>query len=174
MFVTLFGRLDPLAASRRSKPRELDICAEIKGCIAVFEGELNEAEITVHFDFAKPHRLLFRREDIYSIFTNLIDNSIHWIKEKKSTKKEIHIQIELEGDRVRHIDYRDSGPGIADSLIEDDLIFDPEFSTKEGGTGLGLAIAGEAATRNGLELIAIRSEHGAYFRLQLKEDERSL
>ena len=52
------------------------------------------------------------------------------------------------------------------------MIFDPEFSTKPDGMGLGLAIAGEAATRNGLELKALEHEGGAWFRLQpIKADD---
>jgi len=50
------------------------------------------------------------------------------------------------------------------------VIFEPQFSTKPSGTGLGLAIAGEAATRNGLELKAFESERGAWFRLQPKTE----
>ena len=50
--------------------------------------------------------------------------------------------------------------------IDSGVIFDPQFSTKPEGTGLGLAIAGEAATRNSLELTALAREGGAWFRLQ--------
>jgi signal transduction histidine kinase len=71
---------------------------------------------------------------------------------------------------LQYIDYRDTGPGIEDHLIESEVIFEPDFSTKPEGTGLGLAIAGEAATRNGLELKAFASDTGAYFRLQPKEE----
>ena len=69
---------------------------------------------------------------------------------------------------MEYVDYRDTGPGIEPRLIASEVIFEPEFSTKPGGHGLGLAIAGEAATRNGLELKAFESASGAYFRLQPK------
>lgn len=78
----------------------------------------------------------------------------------------IAIRFEVEKGTLSFIDYRDNGPGIDKSLIETEVIFDPEFSTKRDGTGLGLAIAGEAASRNSLELNVLVSDQGAYFRLQ--------
>ena len=79
--------------------------------------------------------------------------------------------IETEDDSLVYIDYRDTGPGIESTHIKSEIIFDPEFSTKPDGTGLGLAIAGEAATRNGMELKAFESDTGVYFRLQPKMED---
>jgi signal transduction histidine kinase len=86
--------------------------------------------------------------------------------EKNTSNPTISIRFEVEQGRLLYIDYRDNGPGIDPSLIESEIIFDPEFSTKRDGTGLGLAIAGEAAARNGLELNVLVADVGAYFRLQ--------
>ena len=69
-----------------------------------------------------------------------------------------------DGKSLIHIDYRDTGPGIDPDLIASGIIFEPQFSTKPYGTGLGLPLAGEAATRNDLELLALESETGAWFR----------
>ena len=80
--------------------------------------------------------------------------------------RQITIELLTDGDSLNHIDYRDTGPGIEPGLIESEVIFEPQFSTKPDGTGLGLAIAGEAAERNGLELKAFESNNGAYFRLE--------
>ena len=87
---------------------------------------------------------------------------------KKSTKKEISIDFEVDGDSFVCLRYQDTGPGIEPNLIESGVIFEPQFSTKPNGTGLGLAIVGEAADRNGLELRSLVSETGAYFILQPK------
>ena len=81
------------------------------------------------------------------------------------------ISIITEKNSLSYIDFCDTGPGIESNLIEDNLIFEPQFSTKPGGTGIGLAIAGEAAERNGLKLMALESTTGAYFRLSIKGDE---
>ena len=108
------------------------------------------------------------REDIYTIFTNLIDNSIFWINEKNCDIREIKISINQD-DTAWYVDYYDSGPGIETKLLESGVIFEPEFTTKPGGMGLGLAIAGEAAQRNGLQLIALEQEKGAHFKLIQKD-----
>ena len=81
------------------------------------------------------------------------------------------IRIAMSDQNLDYIDYRDSGPGIDPSLIDEQLIFEPQFSTKPSGTGLGLAIAGEAAERNNLKLSAIEYSYGAWFRLQNKTEE---
>ena len=103
--------------------------------------------------------------------TCIIENSIFWLSEKDSDIRKIIVSIITEEDSLSHIDFRDTGPGIEPYLIEDNLIFEPQFSTKPGGTGIGLAIAGEAAERNGLKLTALESTNGAYFRLSIKGDE---
>ena len=88
--------------------------------------------------------------------------------EKTPQHRAITVSISVEDGKLEYIDYRDTGPGIEPNLISTEVIFEPEFSTKPDGTGLGLAIAGEAASRNGLDLEVLESKEGAYFRLQPK------
>ena len=85
----------------------------------------------------------------------------------------IEINIVTNSGHLAYIDYRDNGTGIDESLIESNVIFEPDFSTKPEGTGLGLAIAGEAAERNNFKLSAIADDNGALFRLEpiLQEEE---
>ena len=166
IFVRLFSRLDPLAAGKRSKRDPLELKVTIRKTLEVFGEEMKThnvyAEVTGSDDF----EFSCWAQDIYSIFTNLVDNSLYWMIEKPSPNRKIIIDLVTNGDELTHIDYRDNGPGIDRSLIESEVIFEPEFSTKPDGTGLGLAIAGESATRNNLELRAFESENGAWFRLQ--------
>ena len=166
IFVNLFGRLDPLAAGKRSRKTPLDLKKTLDGTLSVFSSEMESQDVKGHV--ACPDSFMFSAwsQDIYSIFTNLIDNSLYWMSEKKSPEQEIAIDVVTDGKSLLHIDYRDTGPGIDPVLIASEVIFEPQFSTKPSGTGLGLPIAGEAAARNGLELKAFESETGAWFRLQ--------
>ena len=167
VFVKLFSRLDPLAAKERSDKRPILLKPTIQSALAVFTEDLKAHSIVPKVVGPDHFRYTCWEQDIYAIFTNLVDNSIYWIKEKKCPQREIHIVISAKSADLEYIDYRDTGPGIEPELIRTEVIFEPEFSTKpEGGTGLGLAIAGEAAARNGLELKAFESQSGAYFRLQ--------
>jgi len=132
----------------------------------VFENELIRNGIT--YEITCPEKLSFScwQQDFYIILTNLIDNSVFWMVEKNSPRKNISVTVTENDNLLTAIDYRDTGPGIESHLLESGVIFEPEFTTKPYGTGLGLAIAGEASTRNGLELRAFDSNNGAYFRIQ--------
>lgn len=169
-FSDLFNRLDPLASGRRTSPKEFRIRHEIQRCFDIFRQDIQDNHIQVEMNGSDDLTFVTWQQDIQAIFTNLIDNSIFWLKEKSSEdNRKITVNLESENNRLLYIDFRDTGPGISPSLIEDEVIFEPQFSTKPAGTGIGLAIAGEAAARNGLKLIAVQSDTGAYFRLQSKD-----
>lgn len=167
LLVNLFGRLDPLAAAKR-KPKEVfNIQDVVKHSFDVFESQMIDEKITKDIkSINKKINIWGWSNDILIIMTNLIENSIYWITEKKVTKRNIEIKFAAKDNQLEFMDYRDTGPGIERHLIESGVIFEPEFTTKPQGTGLGLAIAGEAASRNGLEIKVFESDTGAYFRLQ--------
>ena len=165
-FVALFGRLDPLAATKRSRKSSLNLKEAIHATLSVFTVDLESQAVEHRIDCPDHFTISAWSQDIYSIFTNLIDNSLYWMTEKNTPTKEISIDIATDRNTLLHIDYRDTGPGIDPALIATGVIFEPQFSTKPAGTGLGLPIAGEAAARNGLELTALESDTGAWFRLQ--------
>ena len=164
--VTLFGRLDPLAAQRRSRKKSERLGVIVRRARETFSGQMEEAGVTCAIDGDESFAFPCWRQDIQAIFTNLIDNSLYWLRTAEFPEKRIDIRISSGGGRLLHVDYRDTGPGIESEHIETGVIFDPQFSTKPDGMGLGLAIAGEGATRNGLELIALEHDGGAWFRLQ--------
>ena len=168
-FVALFGRLDPLAAQRRSAKKPGALVEVIQRAEETFSGQMAEAAVTCRIRGDEAFKFLCWRQDIHAIFTNLIDNSLYWLGTAEFAEKRIDIRISTDRGRLLHVDYTDTGPGMEPEHIVSGVIFDPQFSTKPDGTGLGLAIAGEAATRNGLELKALEHEGGAWFRLQLVE-----
>jgi signal transduction histidine kinase len=173
-FVILFERLDPLAAKKRGVKQPLELKKAIIDSLSIFEGELKKNQVIVQVKDQDTFKFPCWKQDISAIFTNLIDNSIYWMVQKKVSKPEINVTIVTDGNDLIYIDYHDTGPGIEPSHIASEVIFEPQFSTKQNGTGLGLAIAGEAATRNGLELKAFESNSGAYFRLQPKMEDNNV
>ena len=167
-FVKFFRRLDPLAARRRGARKPLALKKTIEGTLSIFENEMKSHNISAEIKGPDDFKFSCWSQDIYAIFTNLIDNSLYWMDAKKAPIRQITVELVTDGESLNHIDYRDTGPGIEPELIESEVIFEPQFTTKPDGTGLGLAIASEAAERNDLELKAFESEKGAYFRLQPK------
>lgn len=169
--VDLFKRIDPLASKNRSRKRYLEMKKVIEIAISVFETEMVKQGISWEIIGSEDFKFLAWEQDISAIFTNLVDNSIYWIERGGVTKRQISITLDVEGDSIKSIDYRDTGPGIEPKLIDSGVIFEPNFTTKPDGMGLGLAIAGEAASRNDLELEAFESDSGAFFRLRPQEGE---
>ena len=170
-FVTLFGRLDPLAAQRRSKKKPEQLGVLVKRAVETFAEKMKDAGIACRINGDKSCMFLCWRQDIQAIFTNLIDNSLYWLGTNEFPEKQITINFSTDGTQLLYVDYKDTGPGIEPEHIETGVIFDPQFSTKPDGIGLGLAIAGEGATRNGLELTALEHDGGAWFRLQVVDVE---
>ncbi|HBZ8092985.1 TPA: sensor histidine kinase [Klebsiella variicola subsp. variicola] len=164
----LFKRLDPLAMGKRSARSLLNIKNEITSAFSIFRQEMKNNGITFNIDGKEDLEISAWKQDIHALFTNLIDNSIFWLKTKSSTRN-INVEICEENGKLSYINFRDTGPGIEPKLISDGVIFEPQFSTKPSGNGIGLAIAGEAAERNQLELKALESTNGAYFIIQVKE-----
>ena len=169
--VNLFSKLDPLAAGRRAARKSFELKKTIKNVLSLFENEMKIHNISATVTGPDDFKFSGWSQDIHVIFTNLIDNSIYWIRERNVPIRRITIQLKMIGNTLDYIDYRDTGPGIEPSLIESEVIFEPHFSTKPDGTGLGLAIAGEAAERNNFQLNAIESEKGAHFTLQPKMED---
>jgi two-component system sensor histidine kinase PhcS len=79
------------------------------------------------------------RNKLIQVLTNLLQNSIHALEEKRFDGEAPTIVIEgrSEGDR-RLVVVRDNGPGIA--LENQEKIFDPFFTTKAPGEGMGLGL----------------------------------
>lgn len=110
------------------------------------------------------------RSLIYSIFKNLIENSVNYAGEN------IHIcfEVEKEDDLYYYFKYYDTGCGVKDEYL--DRIFnrfvriDEGRSRKNGGTGLGLAIVKHAVQFHQGDIHAQnRIEGGLEFYFSLKK-----
>ena len=174
--VKLFDKLDPLTSGRRGKKEKLPLLKLIKNDCLIFESEMSDVELKIESNVNAEIFFECWEQDIYSIFTNLVENSLYWMRQKQGMKKIISIYVSISDEDVDFIEYRDTGPGIDSKLIKSEIIFEPGYSTKETnrdgqkskGTGLGLCIAGEAALRCGWVLEAKESNSGAYFKLRTK------
>ena len=165
----LFNKLNPLATRKRNKAKVFSLTETIQDTLKIFENELKKEKIVVQISPSKNIDFYGWYQDITTIFANLIDNSLYWMKDCKDSKI-INISI-VENEAEIVIDYTDTGVGIPTELIQHDLIFDPEFTTKNEGSGLGLAISGEAAERNKFKLSALEHQGGAHFRLSYSKED---
>lgn len=166
ILLQLFKKIGPLAQGKRGTQKELLLVESLKSNFSVFDSQLKDVNWNIETSSGNDIKIKCWSQDLYSIFTNLIENSLFWMNEKKTQKKQISVYVDIEDNEINFIDYKDTGPGIENNLLDSGVIFEPDFSTKPEGTGLGLSIAGESARRCGFELKALSSDSGAYFRLE--------
>ena len=77
----------------------------------IFSVQMEEVGVTCSIDGDERLAFICWRQDIQAIFTNLIDNSLYWLRTGDSPEKRIHIRISSDGGQLLHIDYQDTGPG---------------------------------------------------------------
>ena len=95
-FVNLFNKLDPLAAGKRSKKEPLALKKEIENVLAVFEQEMKSQKVIAEITGSDDFRFSSWRQDVNAIFTNLVDNSLYWMSEKKILKRKIIIELSID------------------------------------------------------------------------------
>ncbi len=165
----LFKRVNPLASQKRGNKKDFKAKNIITDSFNLFKQSLIESNID--FEINCPDELLIYgwEEDLLTAITNLIENSIYWLKLSNIEDKKISISVSEIEDSIK-MDFIDNGPGISDNEIETDIIFEPGYSKKHNGTGLGLAIAGEAIERLNGSLKARKSvTPGAYFQIEIEK-----
>jgi two-component system nitrogen regulation sensor histidine kinase NtrY len=97
----------------------------------------NREKATVTYSTEVQHPLVFAdKNQLVSVFNNLIKNAIQSIPEHRKGFVDVHI---LEADGWITVSVNDNGNGIPRENY--DKVFVPNFTTKSSGTGLGLAIS---------------------------------
>lgn len=164
--IRLFKKIEPLAITNRGKAKDLDLITIIKQTKEIFNHELETNNIVLELNIIEVAMIRGWQEDLMAVFTNLIENSIYWLNQTNKTNKTIQIDVKESSTNII-IDLKDNGQGISLEHIENQIIFEPNFTTKTNGTGLGLAISGEAIKRNNGKLQAIFNSNGAHFKIEL-------
>lgn len=141
---TNFGHLDHYLSlltpfSRRLTREKEDIVAEdiYLFMLDVFRGRLQRHQIECRRTgrFSQSHIFSFR-SILYPVFANLVDNAIHWLKQKTDDEPRL-IRLHMDEEGTFYIS--NNGPVIP---VQDwERIFELGFSRKPSGRGMGLAIS---------------------------------
>jgi C4-dicarboxylate-specific signal transduction histidine kinase len=161
-------RINPLAKQKRGHKTNFEIEKVIKDSFRIFSSTIRDAEIEVSINCDTILTIYGWEEDLFTAFTNLIENSLYWLLLSTKETKKISIHVSKSTDSII-IDYKDNGAGLTDLEIESDVIFEPGYTKKLNGTGLGLAIAGEAIERLNGKLKARKYDKGAYFQIEINQ-----
>jgi signal transduction histidine kinase len=102
-------------------------------------------------------------DELRRLARNLVENAT------RHARSLVRLSLASDEARVR-LDVVDDGPGIATGDLE--RVFDrftriDTARSRSTGTGLGLSIARTIAARHGGTLVALETDHGAHFVLEL-------
>ena len=163
----LFKKIDPLARTKRAPAKNLNLKSEIESAFLIYQSEIDDENITTTVNAQDPNVIIKANEiDLITVFSNLIENSIFWMRYNKNKKKIIDIEI-FDDNGSTVVEFKDSGPGFQGGNLE--LMFEPGYSMKPNGLGLGLALVGNAMTRIGGSIEAKQADDGAIFEIVFKE-----
>jgi two-component system nitrogen regulation sensor histidine kinase NtrY len=114
--------------------------------------------VRMEVDEADPGPLSTDREQMRRVFTNLFENAV----QAMHGDGRIRVSASRPSEKWVEIRVADTGPGIAKA--EQEEVFRPYFSRREGGTGLGLAIAQRILEEHGGRIrVEDNVPHGAVF-----------
>ncbi|MFN7454781.1 MAG: ATP-binding protein [Pseudobdellovibrionaceae bacterium] len=118
-------------------PFELKIFSSIvEDTLTLVDQKLKFEAIELKITFPEGLSLYCNSTQLTQVFLNLINNSMHAIKDL--SEKWVHLHAEVTGDRLK-IKVIDSGRGIPEDIAE--KIMDPFFTTKPVGVGTGLGLS---------------------------------
>ena len=148
---------------------EVDACAVAQEASAELSDKADAAGIAISNQLP-PMPLTGNKELLYSIFRNLIENSVSYAGGGAG----IVIETYKESPDHYYIHYYDTGKGVADEylsrLFDRFVRIDAGRSRQSGGTGLGLSIVKHAVLFHGGEIYAKnRPEGGLEFFFSLKK-----
>lgn len=137
----LFKRLEPFGGRKRGRPKDIIIEDAIENVFSLYKNEIKKLDIEITLPDSK-NEVRIDEGELQMIFVNLLQNSMYWL-ETVASERQIAVIVERSGNELTVV-FSDSGPGIKEE--QQQLIFDPYFSTKPDGIGLGLTIVGELIT----------------------------
>ncbi len=129
--------IEELTNYARVKDLELSSQSVSEWLRKVIEEQNISRAIKVELDLEQDFRAQFDEGKLWQVIVNIINNSIHALESKASTRKVLNISANDLG-KIYEIKIQDNGVGISRDVI--DRIFEPLFSTKDFGVGLGMVI----------------------------------
>ena len=126
-------------------PVEIALPELIEGVLAVYQGKLTAAGITVECHLEKHPPIVANKGELIQVFSNIVANAIDAMP--KAGILHIGVRHTLEPEGVEIV-IRDQGTGIEKENLE--RVFEPFFTTKGNfGTGIGLWVVKQLIEKQG-------------------------
>ncbi len=142
---SLISELLDLVKTKESRFEFNDLHGLIDKMILLISPQSNVRKIEVIREYDPDiAQIKMDTEKIKQVILNILSNAIEFTPQGGEIRVSTKNRIENENPKTVHIEIKDNGPGIPESMIN--KIFDPYFTTKHknnmhSGTGLGLFIA---------------------------------
>lgn len=144
-------------SNRPASMLPFDVGQVAREAVILIERELRACGASVHMNVIDGvPKALGDPLNVQQVIVNLLLNGAQAM-EARPAPRDLVVSIERHDANTVRVDVRDSGPGIAPD--EQNLIFDPFYSTKANGMGLGLAICRTCIAAHGGKLW-VKSEPG--------------
>jgi signal transduction histidine kinase len=159
--------------SRRLELRDFSITEILQKIVSLLREEASARGVTIETKWRQePAIIPIDMNKLQQAFINLIKNAMESIP----AQGKISIEVEKEGKNYIVVSISDTGCGMTAEEIE--MIFSPEYTTKEKGVGLGIPLASEIIRGHGGDIRVIsRKGEGTTFEVVLPREqfnERSL
>ncbi|MDQ6947395.1 MAG: ATP-binding protein [Actinomycetota bacterium] len=161
-------RIEPFGGRRRGRPTQISIEASVADAVALLDGEVQQIGAVVTLPTGST-TVTVDGTELQEVIVNLLTNSLYWLRQVPKERRRIEIRTARNDDNSLSVLIEDSGPGVDEE--DQEHIFEPYFTTREGGVGLGLSIAGEIVSDfygGELELLPPDKLGGALFRATLR------
>ncbi len=149
----------------------VNINSVISDVIENLQSSIQDVKAKIECNIRKDTKVNGNKALIYSIFQNLLENSLKYAGEKPT----IHINEYLSDDNYAYFSFSDNGVGIEEEhqsrIFERFYRVDKGRARNNGGTGLGLAIVKNAVQfHKGNVSVKTRKGGGAEFLFSLNKD----
>ena len=154
---------DVMALSRReaAQPASIALASWLHDAVALYAEGYAANERPISIDVVEPGlRVHFDPHHLQQLMFNLWDNAF---RHGGQSAAQVRVSSGIERGGRPWVEVADSGPGIAEELLE--RVFEPFFSTAHGGTGLGLYLVRELCEFNQARISYQRRPVGACFRI---------
>jgi PAS domain S-box-containing protein len=144
-----------------------DINAAVSDVLTFINRPIDNANINIKLKLDKKLPIVYAGKiHIEQVIINMINNGIDAIEEAKCEKRNITISTGVVDTDYIRISIEDTGPGIADELI--DNIFNPFVTTKEEGMGIGLSLCYNIVDKHGGKItVSSQMGKGTIFHIML-------
>jgi len=169
----LVARFLDFARPLHLERREEDVAPIIERALKSAREQHPGAPVRIERDFAPDSpRLPLDEAMAERVFLNLALNAIEAMGDAGGTLRVSIRPAVAEGRSGAEIEFRDSGPGVSETMREQ--IFNPFVTTKQTGVGLGLSIVSKIVDEHGGTIrLETPAEGGACFRLFFPAEERA-